>query len=98
MASVKLSSRALSHLEGIFEFVAENDPERALATVLEIREAIMMLERHPLLGREVEYGRRELIISHGRNAYLALYRWWPADDTVLVLAIRHARQAGYSGD
>lgn len=98
MAAVKLSARALAHLERIFEFAAETDPARALRTVQEIREAIMILERHPLLGRAVEDGRRELVISQGRKAYLALYRWWPADDTVLVLAIRHAREAGYSGD
>jgi plasmid stabilization system protein ParE len=98
VAAVQLSARALAHLERIFEFTAETGPARALRTVQEIREAIEVLERHPLLGREVEDGRRELVISQGRNAYLALYRWWPAEGTVLVLAVRHAREAGYSGD
>jgi hypothetical protein len=48
--------------------------------------------------RAKEDGRRELVISHGRSTYLALYRWHPADQTLLVLAIRHAREAGYAGD
>jgi plasmid stabilization system protein ParE len=96
MASVKLTARAFSHLEQIFEFIAERDPKRALDTIERIREGIMILERHPLMGRVVEYGRRELVVSRGRSAHLVLYRWLPANDVVLILAIRDARQAGYS--
>ena len=98
MASVRISVRAFRDLERIFEFVAGRDPGRALQTVQHIREAIMILVRHPLIGRLVEEGRRELVISHGRTTYLALYRWYPAADTVLVLGVRHAREAGYLGD
>ncbi len=98
MASVRLSARAFRDLERIFEFVAERDPGRALQTVQHIREAIMILERHPLIGRMAEEGRRELVISHGRATYLALYRWYPGAGAVLVLAVRHAREAGYPDD
>lgn len=98
MAKVQLTLRAFASLEGIFEFIAQSDPGRALQTVQRIREAVMVLEHHPLIGREVEDGRRELVISRGRGGYLALYRWRPADDTVLVLAIRDARQAGYPSE
>jgi plasmid stabilization system protein ParE len=97
MAKVRLSARAFAHLERIFEFIAEHDPARALQTVQRIREAVMLLERHPLIGRPAEDGRRELVIGHGRGTYVALYRWFPADESVLVLAIRHAREAGYEG-
>jgi plasmid stabilization system protein ParE len=55
----------------------------------------MILERHPLIGRPVEEGRRELVMAHGRGTYVALYRWLPADESVLVLAIRHGREAGH---
>jgi plasmid stabilization system protein ParE len=98
MATVRLTARAFSHLESIFEFLAERDPNRALATIGRIREGILILERHPLMGRVVEDGRRELIVSRGRSAHLVLYRWRPAEDVVLVLAVRDARQAGYSPD
>ena len=98
MASVRLSSRALRDLERIFEFVAEGDPGRALQTVQHIREAVMILARHPLIGRAVDDGHRDLVISHGRMTYLARYRWYAGSDTVLVLAARHAREAGYSGE
>ena len=95
MASVRISARAFAHLERIFEFHARYDPNRALKNIERIREAIKILEHHPLIGRLAEDGRRELVISHGRYSYLALYRWRPADDLVLVLAIRDAREAGY---
>ena len=96
MATVRLTARAFRHLEEIFDFVASTDPNRALETVEQIREAVLILERHPLMGREVEDGRRELIVSRGRRAHMVLYRWHFAVETILVLAIRNARQAGYS--
>jgi plasmid stabilization system protein ParE len=98
MAEVRLSARAARDLESIFEFVAQHDPNRALETVRDIREAVMVLARHPLIGRAVEEGRREIVVSHGRNSYVALYRWYPVSDSVLVLAVRSAREAGYSTD
>jgi hypothetical protein len=50
-----------------------------------------LLADHPLLGREAEEGRRELILSRGRFGYIAKYRWLPADDVVLILAVKHQR-------
>lgn len=38
----------------------------------------MLLERDPLIVRRVEDGRRELMISNGRDTCLALYRGIPA--------------------
>lgn len=98
MAQVKLSASAFAHLEQIFEFVASEDPKRALITVQRIREAILILERHPLIGKQVEEGRRELLVSRGRSAYVVLYRWVPANEIVLVLAVRSGKQAGYPQD
>jgi plasmid stabilization system protein ParE len=95
MAHVRLSARALSDLERIFEFVAETNPKHALQTVQRIRQGVLILEQHPLIGRPAEEGRRELVLGRGARAYLALYRWVPALDTALILAIRSAREAGY---
>jgi len=95
VAKVRLSARAFDDLERIFEFIAQNDPERALETVRRIREGVLILEQHPLIGRQVEDGRRELVMGRGMYAYLALYRWLPSADSALVLAVRNAREAGY---
>jgi len=55
----------------------------------------MVLEDHPMIGRPGKDGLRELVISHGRDAYLALYRWDPLKERITVLGIRGAREAGY---
>jgi plasmid stabilization system protein ParE len=95
MATVQLSPRAVADLERIFEFIAERDPALALETITKVREAVQILARHPLIGRLVDTHRRELIISKGRTGYVALYRWFDATETALVLRVRHQREAGY---
>ena len=95
MARVEIAARAIGDLERLFDFIAEEDPTRACKQVLSVRRALELLADHPLLGREAEEGRRELILSRGRYGYIAKYRWLPAEDVVLILAVRHQREAGY---
>jgi addiction module RelE/StbE family toxin len=97
MAVVSYAPRALSDLQRLGDFLAESDPSAAAQTAELIVSAVEALERHPLLGRPVESGFRELVISRGRSGYLALYRYDEARDRVLVLTIRHQREAGYTG-
>jgi plasmid stabilization system protein ParE len=40
---------------------------------------------------------RELVISRGRTGYVALYSLEEGQDAVLILTIRHQREAGYLG-
>ncbi len=95
MARVVYSERALSDFEGIFEFIADEDPSSAAETVSIIQDAITILERHPLIGRAVESELRELVISRGRTGYVELYSYLEVENVVLVLALRHQREAGY---
>jgi len=53
-------------------------------------------EHRPLIGRPVEQDFRELVISQGKSAYLALYGYEAAQDTILMLSIRHQREVGYA--
>lgn len=96
MAKLIYSRRALSDLERIADFLLETDPAAALETIDLVLEAVLILENHPLIGRMVEHGLHELVISRGKSGYLALYSHEPEPDVVLVLAIRHQREAGYS--
>ena len=48
-----------------------------------------------LIGRPAEHGLRELVISRGRTGYIALYSFETAQDCILILAVRHQREAGY---
>ena len=95
MAALIYTPRSVTDLERLFEFLAEKDPGAAAHAAQAIREAISILERHPLIGRPVEEGLRELVISHGRTGYMALYRHLLPDDMVLILALRHQREGGY---
>jgi plasmid stabilization system protein ParE len=58
--------------------------------------AVEMLVDQPLIGRVAEEGMRELVVSHGRSGFLALYRFREVEDLITILAIRHQREAGYN--
>ena len=95
MAQLIYSLRALSDLERLTDFLLETDSVAALETARLITEAMQILVNHPHIGRLAEHGLRELVISRGRSGYLALYSYEQEHDTVLVLAVRHQREAGY---
>ena len=96
MARVEVTERALADLERLFDFIAADNPRGAREQLLSVRRAFQLLSDHPLIGRAAEEGRRELVLSRGRYGYVAKYRWLPADDVVLILAVRHQLEAGYS--
>lgn len=95
MAQVVYSRNSLANLERLYRFLAEKNPGAAARAIRTIREKIKFLARHPRLGRidseRPEY--RELLIPFGDAGYVARYRL--DDKTVVVLAVRHAREAGY---
>lgn len=97
MAKLSYSARALADLERLTDFLVEIDLAAATETLELIEEAVNILIRHPLIGRPVEFGLRELVISRGHSAYLALYSLEEEQDAVLILAICHQREAGYFG-
>ena len=97
MAVIRYAPRALADMERLCDFLAVSDPVLADQTIDLSASAAAVLERHPLIGRPVESGLRELVISRGRSGYLALYRYDEDRDRVLALAIRHQREAGYIG-
>jgi plasmid stabilization system protein ParE len=96
VARVEVTVRALLDLERLFDFIAAEDPVGARKRMLSVRRALELLADHPLMGRAAEEGRRELLLSRGRSGYVAKYRWLPADEVVLILAVRHQREAGYA--
>lgn len=97
MARLIYSEPAIGDLERLADFLLESDPASALEAIGLIEEAVLVLRRHPLIGRSVESGLRELVISRGRSGYVALYSYEEVEDCVLVLAIRHQREAGFVG-
>jgi len=96
VAAILYTERALAQLERVTEFLTDFEPEAAADTARLIVDAVEVLRRHPEIGRPGQDDFRELIVSRGRSGYVALYRYDERDDTVLVLAIRHQREAGYA--
>lgn len=94
MAELIYSGQALQDLDRLTDFLLEADPASAEKTTGLIIEAAEVLANHPLIGRPVEERLRELIISRGQSGYLALYSYEEAEDVVLILAVRHQREAG----
>lgn len=92
MAQVAYTGNALANLERAFEFLAREDPRAAAGAAAAIRDAIDALSRHPLIGRPLEQGLRELVISYGKTGYVALYRFLPRRDEIRILAVRHQRE------
>ena len=90
---------ALDDLERILEFNFGRDPTTALEHIDKVRSAVLILDSHPEIGRPLGDGStlRELVISHGKTGYIALYGYSPGESVVRVVAIRHQREAGYRG-
>jgi len=97
MTELVYTQQALTDLERLRDFLLEADPQVAQDTADLIFDALEILVQHPEIGRKVHFGQRELVISRGRTGYLALYRFLPHIDRILVLALRHQRESGYKG-
>ena len=97
MNEVFYTEQALTDLERLSDFLRGSDPAAAQATVGIIFEALDILGHSPEIGRKIRGGNRELVISRGSSGYLALYRFLPSLQRVLVLAVRHQRESGYKG-
>ena len=95
MAQISYADQALADLERISDYLV-HDQQDALAALDLIDEAVSILARHPFIGRQVEDGLRELVISQGRTGYVALYSVEAEYDAILVLAVRHQREAGWN--
>jgi len=90
-----ISQDAAQDLEELVDFLRIHQADYAVETIDLILNALNILEQHPHIGRLVQNQLRELIISRGKTGYVALYEYDEAADVVLVLAIRHQREAGY---
>lgn len=97
MARIELAPQVLQDFDRFFDHQARYGIEDTAERIADILSALQILERHPLIGRKVRGGKRELVIGEGARGYVALYRHLPEADLVFVLAFRSQREAGYAG-
>jgi plasmid stabilization system protein ParE len=92
LATLRFTPAALRDLEYLASFLRETDPKAAGETIPPILNGLKVLATHPLIGRPIAAGRRELLVFRGRSGYVAQYAFLPVADEVVVLAIRHQRE------
>lgn len=87
---------ALADVQRLHHFLALKDADAAQRAVAAIRAGVQILAQQPRIGRPVEDmepGYREKLIDFAHSGYVALYR--VEGDQVVILAVRHQREAGY---
>ena len=94
MAEVIVSGSADADLSQLVDFLIQDEPVAALATYDLLLGALEVLRTYPSIGRPVDWILRELVISRGGTGYLALYEYAALADRVVILALRHQREAG----
>lgn len=98
MPRVFLSNAALDDLLRLEEFLAESGDPLVGELLGFILDALHVLTHQPGIGRPVEGGLRELIISRRRSGYLARYEFDENRELILVARIRHQKESGYPDD
>ena len=96
MPRLRWSRPALLDVAPLHQFLAPKSREAAQRAVKTIRQGVKELGKHPEMGRPVEElppEFREWVIEFGSGAYIVLYRY--DGDDVVILAVRHGREAGY---
>ena len=96
MTRLVLATRLADDLDRIAAHLLEHDASDVEARLAEVIEALQALTRHPLIGRKVKLGRRDLVIGRSARGYLALYAYDALEDVVVVAALRAQREAGFS--
>ena|SRR6266478_2197242 len=104
MPRLRWSQRALLDVARLHAFFVTAPKSRDAAppvgkrAVKAIRPGVKALARHPQSGRPVEElppEFREWVIEFGHGAYIALYHYHYDGKQIVILAIRHGREAGY---
>lgn len=98
MAQIVYTRNALSNLDRLRQFLATKNPQAATRALHAIMIRFDLLKDHPKLGTvdPEQPDLREIFIPFGSAGYLARYRL--DEDLVILLAVRHAREAGYTLD
>jgi plasmid stabilization system protein ParE len=95
MATLRYTRNFQTDLDRLTNFLLDSHPEDADGLIELILDALGILQDHPEIGRPHRLPQRELVISRGKSGYLALYKFNPVQNTVILQRIRHQRESGY---
>jgi len=95
MPPLKWSPQSMRDVVRLHDFLAPKSSDAAKRAVKALRQGIQGLGKHPEMGRPVEElptEFREWVVEFGSGAYVAMYHYDGKE--VVILAIRHGREAG----
>ncbi|MBR0574576.1 MULTISPECIES: type II toxin-antitoxin system RelE/ParE family toxin [Pasteurellaceae] len=100
MLKVELSQQALDDLLRLKRYILANGGYQTTVNTLAnaVEEAWSLLRENPQIGREYEYDNfyRELVITVGKKrTCIALYRYYPLENLVVIIAIKDGREEKY---
>lgn len=98
MPQVIISESARQDLQRLHDFLRTKNVLAARKAAEMLIQGIRQLEALPNIGRPVahlplEY--QELVVEFGRSGYVLLYRRDELTDRVVILKIKHQKEAGY---
>ncbi|MBC8036613.1 MAG: type II toxin-antitoxin system RelE/ParE family toxin [Rhizobiales bacterium] len=97
MAQIIVSRKAAEQIAAIREFYKDKTTDTGERAITIILSAFKPLKKHPAIGRPaIDHPElRELVIPFGHSGYIALYRIDRTKNRIVILAVRHQREAGY---
>jgi plasmid stabilization system protein ParE len=96
MSRLRWSQPALLDVARLHSFLAPKSRNVAQRAIKAIRQGVKALAKNPEIGRpvaELPPQFREWVIEFGSGAYVAIYHYDGKE--VVILAVRHGREAGY---
>lgn len=95
MTRLVLATELADDVERITANLLAHDAERVEERIVEIFDALAILQEHPAIGRPAPQGRRELVMGRDARGDVARYQYDAIDEVVFVLALRAQREAGF---
>lgn len=95
MPRLSWSPPALRDVQRLYRFLVGKNPDAAKRAVQAVRQGVKVLGQQPQVGRPIEdmaEAYREWQIDFGDSGYVVRYR--VVTDAVIILAVRHQKEAG----
>lgn len=95
MTHIRISPAVDADLQRFLRHFEQHEVTDVEARITRLFAGLDILRHSPLVGRPTTKGRRELVIGQGSSGYVALYRFDPVADIVVVIALRAQRERGF---
>ena len=101
MPSLIWSGQALQDVQRLYRFLSPKSSSAAQKAVRSIQSGVKVLALQSHIGRPVadmDIAFREWMIDFGDSGYVVRYRVSSDQSKVILLAVRHQREAGYGDE